>query len=98
MAEEEYSSIAGNRSQIGNLSAKSIFISEKGKIRVANPFSWPDEARKSLPVYLPPEEIDNMRKGHKSSSSTNENSEQFGMGMTVLSAGILNESGDLYNH
>jgi hypothetical protein len=55
VAEEEYSSIAGNRSQIGNLSPISIFISEKGKIRVANPFSWPEEAKKSLPFYLPPE-------------------------------------------
>jgi len=71
MAEEEYSSIAGSRSQIGNLSPHSIFISEKGKIRVANPFSWPEETRKSLPVYLPPEEIDNMRNGNKSSSGKN---------------------------
>ena len=45
-AEEEYATITGNRmSRIGDIRPQNVFISDKGKIKVACPYSWPDEQR-----------------------------------------------------
>jgi hypothetical protein len=41
-AEYEYASLTGNRnSKIGDIRPQNVFISNKGKIKVANPLSWP---------------------------------------------------------
>ena len=53
----------GSRNKIGDIRPQNIFISEKGKIRLANPFSWPEEPSNQVKTvdgyatYLAPEEI-----------------------------------------
>ncbi len=90
--------------KIGDVRPQNIFISERGgKIKLANSYSWPGEANsqsktlEGIVTYIPPEEIDNMRKGSKLTGPTSEDSEQFAIGLTVLSAGILRENSDLYD-
>lgn len=41
-AEYEYASLTGNQnSKIGDIRPQNVFISSKGKIKIANPLSWP---------------------------------------------------------
>lgn len=95
-AEYEYAALTGNRnSKIGDVRPQNVFISTKGKIKVANPMSWPGQANSYYKLYdgdvtyLPPEEMDNMRRGIRRTNNTNENCQQFAIGLTMLSAGIL---------
>ena len=42
VAEYEYASLTGNRNnKIGDVRPQNVFLSSKGKIKVANPMSWP---------------------------------------------------------
>ena len=42
-AEEEYATATGNRNaKIGDIRPQNIFLSDKGKIKLANPLTWPE--------------------------------------------------------
>jgi serine/threonine protein kinase len=42
-AEEEIASINGHDSRLGDVRPENVFLSEKGKIKLANEYSWPGE-------------------------------------------------------
>lgn len=50
---------------------QNVFLSDKGKVKIANPLSWPDEPNSHGKIheghvaYLPPEEIESLRKGQR---------------------------------
>lgn len=47
-AEEEVSAINGHESRLGDVRPENVFLSEKGKIKLANEYSWPGEANGQL--------------------------------------------------
>jgi hypothetical protein len=69
---------------------------------LACPYSWPSQPTASArllegdPAFLPPEDIDSLRTGDRKNLG-GESSELYAIGQTTLSAGILRDSGDLYN-
>lgn len=83
---------------------QNVFLSEKGKIKLANEYSWPGEFNSYEKLldgqssYLAPEDMEDLRNGTKRPDlGTNESSELFAVGLTMLSAGNLKENGDLYD-
>lgn len=68
-AQEESLSIAG--SPLGDVRPQNVFLSDKGKIKLACPYSWPSQPTASArllegdPAFLPPEDIDSLRSGDR---------------------------------
>ena len=83
---------------------ENVFLSEKGKIKLANEYSWPGEVNgqskllEGQPAYLAPEDVQHLRNGTKRLElGASEPTELFSIGLTMLSAGILQNNIDLYD-
>ena len=102
-AEEEYGRVSGHQGKLVDIRPVNIFLSDKGKARVANPLSWPgmetNEAKikNGEIVFLAPEELKKLKDGEIIVPDSDSN-EMFAIGMTMLSAGILKDSEDLYDY
>jgi serine/threonine protein kinase len=93
--------------KLGDIKPENIFVNEQGAIRIANVYSWPNEVpsfAKALDQeklgyngLLAPEDLAELKRGGLQNDS-NEHSEVFAVGATILSAGILGDFSGVYNY
>ena len=90
--------------KVGDIRPSTIFINECGQIRVANLCSWPNEKTNYEKfifdqelTYLSPEEVEDSKQGKTNQSRDKYLCEAFTIGVTILEAGLLRGSEDLYD-
>ncbi len=87
---------------MGNINPKNIFLNEHNEIKLANPLSWPNyvdgykNAVLGEPAYLSPEDLKLLELGSLNNDA-NSKSEDFSIGMTLLSVGLVENLEHLYN-
>lgn len=87
---------------MGDIRPENIFISQNGFVRFVNLLSWPGEnngyskALKGCITYLSPEDMGILQLG-KSINDYSQKSNDFGIGLTMLSSALLIENSDLYD-
>lgn len=90
-------------SRIGDVKPSNILLNRKGNIKILNKYSVPSLINPYLDndsktALFSPEELCSLKKAYKENPNKYIPSESFSIGMTVLSAGTLNNLCSIYNY
>lgn len=102
LAGAQHEMLRKTNGKVGDIRPQNVFLNAEGEARVSCLLSWPREhsnynkAMDNEVTYLAPEDMDRMEMG-KLEDTGNFHSEVFSIGLSVLSAGMLQDFTGLYN-
>ena len=89
--------------RVQDIKPSNIFMNSRGNIKVLCPFSIPapiDPFLTPSPThnYFSPEELEARKKGQMFNETSSDTSESYGIGLSLLSAGLLGSQYDIYDY